>query len=118
MHADDVSAVESVVTSPAPVAMRSDAQEKSARHTRTSGAWVSIALGLAALVVVLVFAMQNLSTVEVTFLSLHWTPPLAVMLLVASALGGVVVFAFGAARIGQLRIQARRARRRSTAEHD
>ena len=82
------------------------------RHTRTSGAWVSIALGLAALVVALVFAVQNLTSVEITFLSLHWSPPLAVLLLLASALGGLVVFGFGAARIGQLRVQARRLRRR------
>jgi uncharacterized integral membrane protein len=71
---------------------------------------VSIALGLAALVTVLVFAIQNLRSVEITFLSLHWTAPLALLLLLASALGGVVVFAFGAARIAQLRIRARRLR--------
>lgn len=104
-------------TSLAPNSMRSAVQEPNPRHTRTSGAWASIALGLAALVLVLVFAIQNLRSVEITFLSLHWTPPLAVLLLLASALGGLVVFAFGAARIGQLRIQARRARRRSVATH-
>ena len=112
MSAEDVNVMESSETSRAPAEMRSAAQPNKPRHTRTSGAWASIALGLAALVVVLVFAVQNLRSVEVTFLSLHWSPPLAVLLLLASVLGGLVVFAFGAARIGQLRIQARRLRRR------
>lgn len=111
MRAEEVD-VENSETALSPAAMRSEPQGHEPRHTRTSGAWVSIALGLAALVVVLVFAIQNLNSVEITFLSLHWSPPLAVLLLLASALGGLVVFAFGAARIGQLRIQARRLRRR------
>ena len=73
MSAETVDVVERPATSLAPAAMRSAVQDKNARRTRTSGAWVSIALGLAALVVVLVFAIRNLSSVEVIFLSLHWT---------------------------------------------
>jgi uncharacterized integral membrane protein len=108
--------VASSETSLAPATMRAEMRKREHRHTRASRAWVSIALGLAALVVVLVFAIQNLTPVEITFTSLHWSPPLAVLLLLAAALGGVVVFAFGAARVGQLRIQARRLRRRGVTE--
>jgi len=85
----------------------SDEPEDASKRTRISAAWVGITSGLAALVVVLVFALQNLHTSRVTFFSLHGQLPLAVLLLLAAALGGVTVFAFGAARIVQLRLQAR-----------
>jgi uncharacterized integral membrane protein len=90
----------------------SDAPEVASKQTRISAAWVAITAGLATLMVVLVFALQNLQSVEVTFLSLHWHLPLAVLLLLVAALGGVVVFAFGAARIVQLKMQARHRRSR------
>ena len=79
----------------------------SAARTRISGAWAAVTVGLAAVVVVLVFALQNLKTVEVTFISMHWHLPLAILLLLVAVLGGLVVFAFGAARIVQLRMAAR-----------
>lgn len=117
MRAEEVDVAETSETSLASAAMRSALREEVPGHTRTSSAWASIALGLFALVVMLIFAIQNLSSVEISFLSLHWAPPLAVVLLLASAFGGIVVFAFGAARIGQLRMQARRLRRRSASAH-
>jgi len=81
------------------------------RQTRLSGAWTAIVIGLVALVVILVFILQNQQSVEVTFLMFSGHLPLAVALLFALLLGAVVVFAFGAARILQLRIVAGRARR-------
>lgn len=113
MSVEDMDVAEEA--SVASAVMKPGARPHQTGHTRTSGAWASIALGLAALVVVLVFAIQNLRTVEITFLSLHWAPPLAVLVLLASAFGGLVVLAFGVARIGQLRVQARRFRRRAAA---
>lgn len=89
----------------------SAAPSRSSRRTRTSRAWGAITFGLAVLIVVLVFALQNLESVEVTFLSLHGDLPLAVLLLVVAALGALIVFTFGAARIVQLRVGARRSRR-------
>jgi uncharacterized integral membrane protein len=55
--------------------------------------------------------LQNLKSVEVTFLSPHGNLPLAVLLLLVAVLGALIVFAFGAARIVQLRVAARRSRR-------
>lgn len=77
-------------------------------RTRASRAWAITTGGLIALVMVLVFALQNLQRVEVTFLSLHGHLPLAVLLLLVAVLGALVVFAFGASRIVQLRVHARR----------
>jgi uncharacterized integral membrane protein len=82
------------------------------RQTRLSGAWTAIVIGLVGLVVILVFILQNQQSVEVTFLFFKGSLPLAVALLFALILGAVTVFAFGAARILQLRMVAGRARRK------
>jgi lipopolysaccharide assembly protein A len=82
------------------------------RRTRLSGAWTAIVIGLLALVVILIFILQNGQSVEVAFLMFHGHLPLAVALLFALILGAVIVVAFGAARILQLRMVAGRARRK------
>ena len=69
-------------------------------------------VGLLILVVVLVFILQNQQSVEVSFLFLSGHLPLAVALLFAMILGAMIVVAFGAARILQLRMVAGRARRK------
>jgi uncharacterized integral membrane protein len=84
------------------------------RQTRLSGAWTAIVIGLIALVVILVFILQNQQTVEVAFLFFKGRLPLAVALLFALILGAVIVVAFGAARILQLRMVAGRARRKGS----
>jgi len=78
--------------------------------TRASATWTALAVGLALLVVVLVFILENLKNVKVTFFGAHWTAPLAVDLLLAAVLGGLVVFMAGTLRILQLRRHARRQR--------
>ena len=81
------------------------------RQTRLSGAWTALVIGIVILLVILVFILQNLQSVEVHFLFFQGQLPLAVGLLFAMVLGAVVVLAFGAGRILQLRLVARRARR-------
>lgn len=85
------------------------------RQTRLSGAWTALVIGIVILVVILVFILQNLKSVEVHFLFFEGQLPLAVALLFAMVLGAVVVLAFGAGRILQLRRVARRARRQDKA---
>lgn len=99
---------------PAPPAVESSPDEPlpGERQTRLSGAWTAIVVGLVALVVILVFILQNQQSVEVTFLFFKGSLPLAVALLFALILGAIIVFAFGAARILQLRMVAGRARRK------
>src|SRR6202035_1413953 len=82
------------------------------RQTRLSGAWTAIGIGLVAPVAIRVFILQNQQAVEVTFLMFQGHLPLAVALLFALILGAVIVVAFGAARILQLRMVAGRARRK------
>jgi uncharacterized integral membrane protein len=82
------------------------------RRTRLSGAWTAIVVGLLALVVILVFILQNQQSVEIKFLMFEGNLPLAIALLFALILGAIIVFAFGAARILQLRMVAGRARKK------
>ena len=82
------------------------------RRTRLSGAWTAIVIGLLALVVILVFILQNQQGVQIKFLMFEGNLPVAIALLFALILGAVIVVAFGAARILQLRMVAGRARRK------
>ena len=67
----------------------------------------SVALGLL-LVLLIIFIAQNAQTVEVQFLGLEGTTPLAVALLIAAA-GGILITALaGSMRILQLRRRVRR----------
>jgi uncharacterized integral membrane protein len=80
-------------------------------RTRLSGAWTALIVGTMALVVILVFIVQNQQNVELSFLMLHGSLPLAVALLLAVVSGAVLVLGFGGARILQLRRVAKRAHR-------
>ena len=81
--------------------------------TRLSGAWTAVVVGLITLIAILVFILQNQKSVELSFLTFSGRLPLAVALLFAMILGALVVFAFGAARILQLRMATGRAHRDS-----
>ncbi len=92
----------------APAAARSYPGE---RQTRLSAVWTMIGVAVLALAAILVFILQNPSTVDLSFLMFRGRLPLAIALLFAMLLGAVIVLACGAARILQLRGVARRARR-------
>jgi uncharacterized integral membrane protein len=69
---------------------------------------VALTAGLVFLVVLLVFVLQNLRSVRVRFFWATWTVPLAVDFLLATVLGGLLMFASGSLRILQLRRAAKR----------
>ena len=79
-------------------------------RTRVGGTWIGFILGAVVLIFLLVFVVQNLVPVEVTFLGLRGTLPLGVWLLFA-AIAGVLLLAIpGLGRLTQWR-RATRARR-------
>jgi len=80
-------------------------------HTRTAGTWAAVVVATVALIVLLVFILQNLQTTTVTFLGLRGELPIGVALLLAAAIGGLLVALVGAARILQLRRTAHRRNR-------
>jgi putative membrane protein len=75
----------------------------------------ALIVGIAALIVVLIFIMQNAHAVGISFLGAHLHLSLAVALLLAAVAGALVMAAAGTARITQLRQVMRRDRRKSNA---
>ncbi len=80
-------------------------------HTRISGMRTSLIAGAAALTVLMIFIIQNVHTVNISFLGAHLVLPLAVALLLAVIAGALLMAAAGTARITQLRRIMRRERR-------
>jgi uncharacterized integral membrane protein len=71
--------------------------------TRTSRTWVKVMPALLLLAVILLFVFENLRSTKVSFATASGRLPLALALLAAAALGGLLVFALGSIRIMQLR---------------
>jgi putative membrane protein len=78
------------------------------RPTRIGSLHVGLIVAAVALVLLVVFLVQNARTVDVSFLGGHLRVSLAVAMLIASLVGGLIMGAAGTARIGQLRRSARR----------
>jgi uncharacterized integral membrane protein len=79
-------------------------------HTRTGAAWFGICAAALVTVVLIVFMLQNTSSVQVNFLWMHGNVPLALALLIAAVGSAIVTMVVGVARITQLRRLSRRQR--------
>jgi uncharacterized integral membrane protein len=78
--------------------------------TRTGAAWVGICVSALLFVVLIVFMLQNTRSVEVSFVGMHGSLPLALALLIAAVGSAILTMVVGAARITQLRRLSRRQR--------
>jgi uncharacterized integral membrane protein len=76
-------------------------------RTRLGGLWLMLVLGAVILVLLLVFILMNGQHVQVHLYGAHWDAPLGVALLLAAALGLLLVVVPGGGRIIQLRRAAR-----------
>lgn len=83
-------------------------QAESPPRSRTGAVWVGICVTVLLLGLLIVFIAQNTETVDVSFLWLDGTVPLAVALLVAAAGAGLLATIVGTIRIAQLRRLNRR----------
>jgi uncharacterized integral membrane protein len=81
-----------------------------APRTRTGAAWFGICAAALIFVVLIVFMAQNTRSVEITFLWLHGSLPLALALLIAGVGTAILAMVVGTARITQLRRASRRQR--------
>ncbi|SED66443.1 lipopolysaccharide assembly protein LapA domain-containing protein [Jiangella alba] len=77
-------------------------------RSRTGAVWVGICVTVLVLGLLIVFIAQNTETVDVTFLWMNGTVPLAVALLIAAAGAGLLATIVGTIRIAQLRRLNRR----------
>jgi uncharacterized integral membrane protein len=76
-------------------------------HTRASGFWAAVVVGLIVLLVLVIFILENGQRASVSFFGTHGHLPEGVALLLAAVIGGLFVVFAGAARILQLRTRAR-----------
>lgn len=77
-------------------------------RSRTGGLWMGLTFSAVVLLVLLIFIMQNLATIQVRFLGLTGSLPIGVALLLAAVAGLLLVAIPGGLRILQLRRAARR----------
>jgi uncharacterized integral membrane protein len=83
-------------------------QSGTRRPTRIGGVHVGLIVAAVALVLLVIFLVQNAHTVNVSFLGGHLRVSLAVAMLAASVAGALIMGAAGTARIAQIRRSARR----------
>ena len=77
-------------------------------RTRAGGVWVALGLSAVVLLLLLVFILENQKSVDVAYFGAHASLPLGVALLLAAVGGALLVVIAGSARILQLRATARR----------
>ncbi|WP_330182838.1 lipopolysaccharide assembly protein LapA domain-containing protein [Nocardia sp. NBC_01503] len=78
-------------------------RESRIRRTRAGSIWVSLTVGGLFLVALLIFVVQNTSSVRLGFLGWHFMLPVGVAILVAAVAGLLVMAVAGSIRIIQLR---------------
>jgi uncharacterized integral membrane protein len=94
----------------APAAAPSRSPTARVPRTRTGAAWFGICVAALLFVVLIVFMLQNTISVEVNFLWMHSSLPLALALLTAAVGAAILTMVVGAARITELRRLSRRQR--------
>ena len=77
-------------------------------RTRVGMLWIGVIVSVTALIFLLIFILQNLATVPISYLGARGSLPVGVALLFAAILGALVVAVPSALRIFQLRREARR----------
>jgi uncharacterized integral membrane protein len=90
-----------------------EAPEKVPTRTRTSSLWVAVGAAVVVLLLLLIFILQNGSRVQINIFGANPGLPLGVALLLAAALGALLVVLIGTARVMQLRHTARRIAKKS-----
>lgn len=80
------------------------------RHTRISGAWAAVFVGVVLGVALIDFIVENTRSLRVDFFSASGRMPAAVALLAAALAGASVVLVVGVCRTAQLRLSLRRHR--------
>ena len=97
-------------TAPPPTAAAPDRGRR--LRTSISSARTALIVSVLALIVLVIFIIQNADAVKISFLGAQVRVSLAVALLIAAIAGALLMAAAGTARITQLRMVMRRERRR------
>jgi lipopolysaccharide assembly protein A len=94
---------------PAPPPPASQPPGRQQPKTRTSEMRTGLIAGIAALIVAVIFIVQNAHAANLSFLGVHLVLPLAAALLLAAIAGALAAAAAGPVRITRLRQIIRRA---------
>ena len=101
----------SAVSNPGGAEDRPGVEEPIVRSTRTGRLWAIVGAALLLGLLMLVFIVQNDERVTVEVLWGEFELAIGVAVLLGMVLGGLLVLLVGAARLGQVRLAARRHRR-------
>lgn len=91
-----------------PVEDRPEPTNRKIMPSRMGGLWAGLIVAAVVMILLLVFVLQNLETVDIDFLMLHGSLPLGVALLFAAISGILMVAIPGIGRMMQLRRKLRR----------
>ena len=97
-------------TSP-PLPPAAPARKSGRTHTRIRAVRTNLIVGVAGLIVLMIFIIQNAHAVNISFLGAHLRLSLAVAMILAAIAGALIMAAAGTARITELRRIMRRDRR-------
>lgn len=92
----------------APQAPPTGAPHRRPQRTRFSAMWTAVIIAGIVLVLLLIFILQNLRSVKISFLGANGHLPLAIAMLVSAVAGGLLVAIPGVGRMVQLRRTLRR----------
>lgn len=87
-------------------------QEPARKGSRTGALWAATTISIVLLILLIIFILQNQGPVRILFFGLEGSIPLGMALLIAAVAGAVVVAIAGVARLTQVRIKERRARKK------
>lgn len=81
------------------------------RRSRTGVVWASTTISIVVLILLIIFILQNNGPVSIVFFGFEGSIPLGMALLIAAVAGAAVVAIAGVARLAQVRLNERRARK-------
>lgn len=84
---------------------------------RLGSAWVGLVLGALVTILLLVFIVQNIESVDVKYFGWAFEFPLGVLVLLAAIAGALIMAMFAGYRILQLRMRARKTRKLASRGH-
>lgn len=84
---------------------------------KLGSAWIGLVLGAIVTILLLVFIVQNIESVDVQYFGWAFAFPLGVLVLLAAIAGALIMAMFAGYRILQLRMRARKTRKLATQQH-
>lgn len=81
---------------------------------KLGSAWIGLVLGAIVTILLLVFIVQNIESVDVQYFGWGFEFPLGVLVLLAAIAGALIMAMFAGYRILQLRMRARKTRKIAT----